>query len=94
MFGKDLVDVRAEEGGGQALFAEVGLDDDGVDAQGGAVGVMRTHGVVLQGGARTDRPVDEREQVGRVIVEEAEKKGTGLSLPEEHAVQRGGFILQ
>ena len=93
VFSKDFFDVSAEEGGGEALLAEVGLDDDGVNAQGRAVGVVCAHGVVLQGGACAESPVDKREQFGSVIIEEAEEEGAGLGLPEEHAVQGGGFIL-
>lgn len=75
------------------MFAEVGLDDNGVNAQGRTVGVMCGHGIVFEGIARGEGPVDEREQVGSGFVEEAEEEGAGLGLTEVHAFQGGGFIL-
>ncbi len=93
MFRENFLNVGTEEGGCQALLAEMGLDHDGMNAEGRAVGVMRAHGIVLEGGAHAEGAVDEREQVGGDLVKEAVKEGSGLGLPESHALQGGGFIL-
>lgn len=93
VFREDFSNVGTEEGCCQALLAEMGLNDDGVNAEGRAVGVMRAHGIVLEGGAHAEGAIDEREQIGGALVKEAVKEGSGLGLPESHALQGGGFIL-